>query len=199
MAGLAACDNVSLMATPSCSICRHPKLAAIEAALTAGGKLVETASAFCVSKSALGRHRLNCLAPKLQAMAKLMQPARETRTPVERAKAIAFGEAPSADEVLTLTGLLDRLSRSLNRLEAAADEAVTDKMHSALAAVSGQLHRGVEAAAKLQGFYVEAEADARPPFSISIVFPPEVAALQSTTPATRAIADEQKPQTRWSA
>ncbi|MFM5913433.1 MAG: hypothetical protein ACKOPR_01615, partial [Chakrabartia godavariana] len=70
-------------------------------------------------------------------MAKLMQPARENRAPVERAKAIASGQTPSADEVLTLTGLLDRLSRSLNRLEAAADEAVTDKMHSALAAVSG--------------------------------------------------------------
>ena len=87
--------------------------------------------------------------------------------------ALAHGDAPSAHEVLTLTGLLTRLVRSLDRLEGAADAAATDNLHSALAAISGQLHRGVEAAAKLQGLYVEPEVQQQAKFSINIVIPPQ--------------------------
>lgn len=159
------------MAFPACSICQHPGLTAIDEALSVGRALVPTSAKFGVSKSALGRHRANCLAPKLKAAAKVLQPIRETRAPVERAKAIVLGEAPSAHEVLTLTGLLDRLARSLDRLEGAADAAATDNLHSALAAVSGQLHRGVETAAKLQGLYAEPEAQQHAKFSINIVIP----------------------------
>lgn len=160
------------MATPACSICQRPELTAIDAALSAGGTLIPTSAQFGVSKSALGRHRANCLAPKLKAAAKVLAPIRETRAPIERARAIAMGDMPSAAEVLTLTGLLDRLGRSLDRLEGAADAAASDNLHSALAAVSGQLHRGVEAAARLQGLYAEPEAQQLNKFSINIVIPP---------------------------
>jgi len=161
------------MASPACSICQRPDLTVIDAALSAGGTLIPTSAQFGVSKSALGRHRANCLAPKLAAAAKVLQPIRETRAPVERAKAIVMGEMPSPQEVLTLTGLLDRLARSLDRLEGAADTAANDNLHSALAAVSGQLHRGVETAAKLQGLYGEPEAQQQVKFSVNIVLPPK--------------------------
>ncbi len=159
------------MASPTCSICLRNDLAAIDAALSTGGTLVPTSAQFGVSKSALGRHRTNCLAPKMAAVAKMLQPINEARAPVERAKAIVMGDAPSPQEVLSLTGLLDRLTRSLNRLEGSADAAANDNLHSALAAVSGQLHRGVEAAAKLQGLYAEPEAAQQAKFSINIVVP----------------------------
>lgn len=159
------------MAPPACSICQRPELTAIDAALSAGASLIPSSAHFGVSKSALGRHRANCLTPKLKAAAKVLQPIRETRAPVERAKAIVMGDMPSAAEVLTLTSLLDRLGRSLDRLEGAADAAASDSLHSALAAVSGQLHRGVEAAAKLQGLYAEPEMQQQAKFSINIVVP----------------------------
>lgn len=159
------------MATPACSICQRPDLTEIDTALSAGGTLIPTSTQFGLSKSALGRHRANCLAPKLKAAAKVLAPIRETRAPVERAKAIVMGEMPSPHDVLTLTSLLDRLSRSLDRLEGAADAAATDNLHSALAAVSSQLHRGVEAAAKLQGLYAEPEVSEQSKFSINIVVP----------------------------
>lgn len=159
------------MATPTCSICLRTDLTAIDAALAAGGTLIPTSTQFGVSKSALGRHRTNCLAPKMAAAAKVLQPIRETRAPVERAKAIVMGDAANPQDVLTLTGLLDRLVRSLDRLEGAADAAANGNMHSALAAVSGQLHRGLESAAKMQGLYAEAEVQQQTKFSINIVIP----------------------------
>lgn len=161
------------MASPACSICQRTDIAAIDAALTAGGTLIPTSAHFGVSKSSLGRHRANCLAPKLKAAAKVLQPIHERRTPVQRAREIATGDMPSAAEVLTLTGLLDRLGRSLDRLEGAADAAATDKLHSALAAVSSQLHRGIEGAAKLQGLYADTEVQHQTKFSVTIVIPPE--------------------------
>ncbi len=145
------------MASPACSICQRPDLAAIDAALSIGAALVPTAAQFGASKSSLGRHRAGCLAPKLAAASRIVQPVRESREPVERAKAIAAGDTPSPQEVLTLTGLLDRLVRSLDRLEGAADGAANDNLYAALAAVSGQLHRGIADAAKLQGICVEPE------------------------------------------
>lgn len=159
------------MAPPICSICLRTDLAAIDAALAAGGTLIPTSAKFGVSKSALGRHRANCLAPKMAAAARVLQPVRESRQPVERAKAIAMGDAPSPQELLTLTGLLDRLARSLDRLEGAADAAANDNLHSALAAVSGQLHRGIADAAKMQGLYAEPEVQQQNKFSISIILP----------------------------
>lgn len=159
------------MAAPACSICLRADLAAIDAALSAGGTLIPTSAQFGISKSTLGRHRVNCLAPKMAAAAKVLQPVRESREPVKRAKAIAKGDMPSPQEVLTLTGLLDRLARSLDRLEGAADMAANDNLHSALAAISGQLHRGIEGAAKLQGLYAEPETQHQSRFSINIVLP----------------------------
>ena len=136
---------------PRCSVCFSGDRSAIDAALVAGQFLVPTAAKYGVSKSALGRHRASCLAPQLAAAAKMVAPSSETRAPVERAKAIIAGSAPTAADALSLGGLLSTLGRSLERLETAADLAAGDKALAALAALSGQLHRGIEAAAKIQG------------------------------------------------
>lgn len=160
------------MAIPTCSICLHTDLASIEEVLSAGGALVPTAARFGVSKSALGRHRQFCLTPKVAAAAKVMRSAKDVHAPVIRAREIAAGAAPTPQEVLTLTGLLDRLVRSLDRLEGNAQVAAADGLHASLAALSGQLHRGIEAAGKLQGFYSDVQ-QVRPEekFSVQIILP----------------------------
>ena len=157
-----------LMAQPRCSVCLHPHKAEIDAALMVGGALIPTGQRFGVSKSALARHRTGCLAPKVAAAARMVAPTSVGRAEVERAKAIASGaEQPLPDDLLSLTGLLGRLARSLERLEAAADRSLAENTPGALAAVSGQLHRGIETAAKMQGLYVEAAPPAAPTFSIT--------------------------------
>ena len=159
------------MAAPVCSICLRHNHVDIESALSEGNSIAATAAQFSISKSALGRHKLNCIAPKLAAAAKMLQPVRQVREPVERAKAIMSGAAPTAGEIMTLTSLVERLARSLDRLEGAAIAAADENLHSALAAVSGQLHRGVESAARLQGMYAEPDAHQQTKFSINIVIP----------------------------
>lgn len=155
------------MAQPRCSVCLHPRKSDIDAALMAGDALIPTGQQFGVSKSALARHRTGCLAPKVAAAAKMVAPSSATRAEVGRAKAITSGTVqPLPDDILSLTGLLGRLARSLERLEAAADTSLTDNLPTALAAVSGQLHRGIETAAKMQGLYVEAAPQTAPAFSI---------------------------------
>ncbi|HYG25797.1 MAG TPA: hypothetical protein VD906_02715 [Caulobacteraceae bacterium] len=144
------------MSGPACSVCRHQNCAEIDEALAGGASLVPTARRFGVSKSALGRHKINCLAPRLAAAARITSQASHTRRDVERARAIASGEMTAeAADVLSLSALVARLATSLTRLDSAADQAAGASAHSALAALSGQLHRGIEAAAKIQRFYDE--------------------------------------------
>ena len=156
------------MPAPRCSICFSPDRVAIDDALIAGGKLIPTAAQYGLSKSALGRHRTGCLAPQLAAAAKMVAPSSATRAPVERAKAIVNGSAPTAADALSLGGLLSTLGRSLERLEGAADLAAGEKAMAALAALSGQLHRGIEAAAKIQGIGNAAQPAAGDGFRVVI-------------------------------
>jgi hypothetical protein len=180
------------MATPICSICTHPELAALDEALSAGGALIPTAARFGVSKSALHRHKVGCLAPKIAAVAKVMQSTKEAKAPVTRAKQIAAGAAPTVEDVLSLTGLLERLARSLDRLENGAISASTENLHAAHAALAGQLHRGIEAAGKLRGYYNDSPAQSGgEKFSISINLPQPGAAptrhpMIDCTPAPKA-------------
>jgi hypothetical protein len=159
------------MATPICSVCTHPEHAAIDEALSAGGALIPTSARFGVSKSALHRHKVGCLAPKIAAVAKVMQRAKEAKAPVTRAKQIAAGAAPTVEDVLSLTGLLERLSRSLDRLELGATTAAANELHTSHAALAGQLHRGIEAAGILQGLYSDVPQVQQDKFSVQIVIP----------------------------
>lgn len=150
----------------------HPRRSEIDASLLAGDALIPTGARFGVSKSALARHRTGCLAPKVAAAARMVAPASSSRAEVQRAKAIASGAVqPIPEDLLTLTGLLGRLARSLERLEAAADTSLAGNTPTALAAVSAQLHRGIETAAKMQGFYAEAAPSSAPGFSIVFRLP----------------------------
>jgi hypothetical protein len=157
------------MATPICSICTHPEHAAIDEALSTGGALIPTSARFGVSKSALHRHKVGCLAPKIAAVAKVMQSTKEAKAPVTRAKQIATGAAPTVEDVLSLSGLLERISRSLDRLENGAISASTDNLHAAHAGLAAQLHRGIEAVGKLRGYYSDApQRSEQDRFSITI-------------------------------
>jgi hypothetical protein len=160
----------------ACSVCLSPALRAVDDALVAGGKLIPVAKRFGLSKSALGRHRTACLAPQLAAAARLVSPTKEVRREVARAREIAGGDAPTLAEITSLKGLLARLARSLERLETAADGAAAVNAYASLAALSGQLHRGVEAAGRLQGLGASLADLGRPGFNISIIIPEGVRA-----------------------
>ena len=173
------------MAIPTCSICLHADLAAIEEILSAGGALVPTAARFGVSKSALGRHRQFCLTPKVAAAAKVMRSAKDVHAPVIRAREIAAGAAPTPQEVLTLTGLLDRLVRSLDRLEGSATVAHGDGLHASHAALAGQITRAVEAAARMQNIgYKDTPQAQQDKFSVQIILSQPDAKQGGNSPVT---------------
>lgn len=154
-----------------CSICKHPNTPDIDAALAEGQSVRLAASKFALSKSAVARHRVGCLAPKLAAAARLVAPTAVTRSETERARAIASGQVVATmEDIVTLSGLVDRIGRSLERLDNAADVAASDGSHTALAALSAQLHRGIEVVARLQGMADIAEAGG-PKFSVVINLP----------------------------
>ncbi|GGG50992.1 hypothetical protein GCM10010964_42820 [Caldovatus sediminis] len=156
------------MRGPRCTACFHSRVAEIDAALASGAPLIATAAKFGLSKSALARHRTRCLAPKLAAAAKMVAPASAIRAEVQRAKAIASGQAEAAPaDVLTLQGLVGRLGRLLDRLEGASASAADDGLHASLAAVSGPLIKAVETAARLQGIGAQVDKPAAPTFSIT--------------------------------
>ena len=163
----------TMRGTP-CSACNSPQLAEIDEALMCGEPIIPTAQRFGLSKSALGRHRLGCLGPRIAAAARATRSTREVREPVQRAKAVAAGDVPTLGDVLSLTDLLARIERSLRRLETGAIDAAENSLPTALAAVSGQLHKGIEVAAKLQGIGTPDTIASRPAFSISIHIPQKV-------------------------
>lgn len=135
-----------------CSICQRPDLTEIDSALGGGASLRTAASQYGLSKSALGRHRAACLAPKVAAAARVISGTSPGREDTIRARAIASGEIEiGPTDILTLSGLMTRLGRSLERLDVAADEAVSGGALTALAALSAQIHRGIESAARMQG------------------------------------------------
>jgi hypothetical protein len=137
----------------------------------AGASVRDIASRYDLSKSGVGRHRVACLQPKVSAAARLVAPASDIRREVERARDIVSGKASAShDEILNLTGILAGLARTLGRLEGAADDAATKNLHMPLAAVSGQLFRGFETAAKIQGMYAEPQMPGTG-FSLTINIP----------------------------
>ena len=156
-----------------CTACLSKHRVAVDDALMLGVSVREVASQFQLTKSAVARHRAGCLQPKVAAAARLVAPATEVRRDIIRAKAVASGEvSANHDDILSLTALMGRLARSLERLEVAADTAASSNLHQSLAALSGQLHRGIESAAKIQGLYAEpAVADGLPRFSLTITVP----------------------------
>jgi hypothetical protein len=176
---------ISIFDMAVCLICASGATrTAVDDALMTGVSVRKVAGRFNLSKSGVARHRTGCLAPKLAAAARVTAPVAEVRREVERAKDIASGKVTaSPDDILSLTGLMARLARSLERLEGSADTAAGQNLHNALAAVSGQLHKGIETAAKIQGLYAEPalEGDARFQLVINV---PTAAPMDVTRPAS---------------
>lgn len=167
--------RIKYMQGRACSVCVSPRLGEVDQALIDGGKLIPVAGKFGLSKSALSRHKNNCLAPRMAAAVKTVAHASQARDQAKRASAIAAGQlVPTSEDIATLSGLVSRLSRSLDRLEGAADDAARSRAFGALAALSGQIHKGIEGAGRLQGLYAPAAApETRPAFSIHINLPTE--------------------------
>jgi hypothetical protein len=160
------------MGTRPCTICSHPKHAEVDADLTTGAPLIPTAAKYGLSKSAVGRHRNACLAPRLAAAARIVQPTKALQAPVQRAKAIAAGATASVDDILSLSALMERMARSLERLENGAISAADENLHAAHAGLAAQLHRGIESVGKLRGYYNDSPAQSGAErFSISINLP----------------------------
>jgi hypothetical protein len=159
------------MALPICGVCDHPQHLDIDNALSAGGTVRDISARYGISKSAVHRHKVAHLAPKIAAVAKVMQGVKAAREPVQRAKSIAAGTVqPNIDDVLSLTGLLERVAQTLNLLQGNAKAAAEEGLHGSLAALSAQTFRGVETAAKLQGLYETTPAPSgNDKFSIEIV------------------------------
>ena len=168
-----------------CSICGSDEINQDDSALSAGNTILNVAATFSVPKSTVHRHKVSCLAPKIKAAAKAMVSTKEAKAPVMRAREIAAGAVPTPQEVLTLTGLLDKLVRSLDRLEGSAQVAAADGLHASLAALSGQLHRGIEAAGKLQGFCSDTpQAQQGEKFSVQIILSPPDTKQTGNSPVT---------------
>ena len=134
-----------------CTACMHPAREAIDAALAAGRSAGSVAMTYKLSPDAVERHRRNHVAVQLAAAARLSAPGDVVAAPVHRARQIAAGAPVSPAERLDLAGLTSTLSRSLARLEAAANDAAQGKALVALSALSGQITRAIDSVAKLRG------------------------------------------------
>lgn len=155
----------------NCSVCVNQVRLKVESDLAAGKTVREVALEYGLSKSSVARHRVNCLAPRLAAAARIVTPAPVIRSEITRAKAIAAGRVEAAQtDIASLAGLVQRIGKSIDRLEDAASTAMSDGSFSSLAMLSSQLHRGIEVIAKLQGLGAEQAADG-PRFSIHFSLP----------------------------
>lgn len=162
----------SVMAT--CLICTKSNRADIDVALLSGASLRGIAAQFGVSKTGAGRHRDTCLQPRVVAATRKAthaSPPSSSPPPANTSPAAKPSPEPDDDEAIDMQGLLARTARSMSRLERAARNAADQGLYNALAAASGQLHKAVEMAARLQGIIAEPTEAAAPRFQLTINFP----------------------------
>lgn len=151
----------------TCTVCTSPKKAELDAALIQGVSVRAAAQQYGFSKSAVERHKNSHLKARLTAEHRKAE--RERPDPAKHAQGVAEGRlTPTADDLLSLSGVMGRLARSLDRLEEAAEAAADTGMYQGLAAVSGQLHRAVDAICKIQGLYSE-KASPAPTTSFGVI------------------------------
>lgn len=176
-----------------CTVCQHHSLKAIDLAILAGEAVVPIGRRFGLSKSAVHRHKLQCLLaeatkPAIAGIAsantagadpldaELRSFRHDDGAAVERVQAVRpAGVAKAApgpqkcDRTPTLADLVQSMVRSVERLERAAETAAGGGNGAALAAASGQLHKGVEILGRLIGIHEPGAAQVVP--QINIVFP----------------------------
>jgi hypothetical protein len=143
-----------------CTVCHHPERAAIDRRLVSGEACAHLHREFGFSEASMLRHTKNHVQKPLRAAA-------------IRAGAVGHAGAMVAKgdndpaALLALSDLVGTMQRNLARLERAADEAEGEKARLALAALSGQVSRAVEVAAKVSGVGAAGKPQS-PPFSITI-------------------------------
>jgi hypothetical protein len=152
------------MAAPGiCTVCNDPRHSEIsDALLASGGTVRGVAARFKMSSASVGRHRVNCLRKRLQS-------AQEPRVP-ERVKALLAGTAQiNIKDRLNEHALLECIADTLDLLRENSKDAAEAGLYGALASLSAQTFRGVQAAAQLQGLGNTAPAQSgNERFSISI-------------------------------
>lgn len=154
-----------------CSVCTDKRRDDVDVALASGRGLVATANQFGLSKSAVHRHKQNCLALRVRAAAKIGSAGANAKREAVRLQGIADGSiTPTTRDITSLDGLMAHWARLLERLEGAADEAADRSAFSALAALANPLARTLETVGKLQGVYREPQATTER-FSITIQLP----------------------------
>lgn len=151
----------------TCTICKHPERAAIEAALVQGRSLRDIARHFGVKKDSVARHRRSCMPEELskaqaareevlainvqEQIAALnaitVQSIAEAREAVERCKAAQADAVPSEEELLAL----DKERRALRlKLSGIHSWRRNQEYTNALQAIDRAM-RQLETQAKLQG------------------------------------------------
>lgn len=143
-----------------CQVCHHPDHPEIDKRLLAGEAASAIARAYGgFSAEAVRRHLINHVQKPLHAVAVRAGAVKHAGAVVAKG-----GSAPMP--LLALHDLVGTMQRNLARLERAADEAEGEKARLALAALSGQVSRAVEVAAKVSG--VGAVDKTKDPVSIRI-------------------------------
>lgn len=142
-----------------CAVCHHPENAKIDQRLLSGEAVSAIVAEFGFSDAGVRRHLENHVRKPLRAAAIRLGA-------VKHPGAMVAAGGTDGGQVVALSDLVGAMQRNLGRLERAADEAEADKARMALAALSGQVSRAVEVAARISG--VGATKDEAKPFSISI-------------------------------
>ena len=127
-----------------CAVCHHPKNAEIDTRLLSGESVGVIVAAFGFSDAGVRRHLENHVRKPLRTTAIRMGA-------VKHPGAVVAAGTNDVGSVIALSDLVGAMQRNLGRLERAADEAEADKARMALAALSGQVSRAVEVAAKISG------------------------------------------------
>lgn len=144
-----------------CSICSHEKAAEIDLGLSRNVPVRVLARRYGVGEDALYRHRTNHLSPQLRA-----QLALGSETPIDLDKL-------REDEG---SGLIANLVKHRGRILQAMDQAEANSDLSAVARLSGEVHKNLELVAKTLGVLIQKHEVSR----VSILVSQDYLALRAT-------------------
>jgi hypothetical protein len=145
-----------------CAVCHHPENARIDQRLLSGEPVSAIVGEFGFSDAGLRRHLENHVRKPLRATAIRMGA-------VKHPGAVLAAGGDGLGPVVALGDLVGAMQRNLGRLERAADEAESDKARMVLAALSGQLSRAVEVAAKISGVGAKSDDAGQVTININIL------------------------------
>jgi hypothetical protein len=150
-----------------CKLCTHPDQVAVRAALGAGETDRAVAGRFDLSHVSAGRHRRDHVVRSMQLAAAAMDKGRAVRERRDEVMQQAAEDDPTA--IFKLDSIATDLARIAARLDAVADQAAAGELHTAHAALAGQLLRQTEMRARFGAHdRPAAQAGAVATFSVQI-------------------------------